>query len=187
MATIEELHHELEATDSAVASILTGVVDVYCWLRGYTQVTERQVQLGQTIGFHIDDEDQLDLEAVTEQVLGEGGVVLERRVRRARKAPFVSWLVQTIRGQHFSQCANTASNVLVFERHARAIMAEHGVRPTDAARVLPLATSTFFNHRSVDQIDGEAITQSPAFVKSMKLFNAKYYSNGRVAALQQRA
>jgi len=178
---------EFEAADSAVRNILTTVIDAYCWFRGYTQVTERQVQLAQTIAFHVDGDDQLDLEAVTEVVLNEDGGVLERRVRRARKAPFVSWLVQTIRGQHLSQCSRTESNVLVFERHARAIMSEHGVRPTDAARVLPLATATFFEHRSVDQIDGVAIIQAPAFVKSRQLYSASYYCNGRVAALQQRA
>lgn len=189
MATIYEIETCNEVSDSAAqffTSIPRKVVDCYCWWRGYTQVTGAQVKLADTIAYHANDEDMLDLEAVTEVVVDESDEFVERRVRRARKAPFVSWLVATIRGQYLSQCAYTESNALVFERHARSLMEKHGVRPTDAARVLPLATSAFFYHRTVDQIDGAAIIQAPAFKSSMQLYNAKYYCNGRVAASQQR-
>lgn len=190
MATIEEIQVCNEVLDRAtqiITCLPLKVLDGYCWMRGFTRVTGRQVQLAQTIGFHADDEDMLDLEAVTEVVVDDEDKFVERRVRRARKAPFVSWLVATIRGQHLSQCSHTESNALVFERHARSLMEKHGVRATDAARVLPLATSAFFYHRTVDQIDGAAIIHAPAFKSSVKLYNAKYYCNGRVAAYQQRA
>lgn len=161
-------------------------VSVYCWFRGFTKVSGKQVQIAQTLAFHVDDEEPLDLEAVTE-IEDENSKVPVRRVNRARRAPFASWLVQTIRGAHLSQCLRTEANVLVFERHARALMAEHGVRPTDAARVLPFATALFFDHRSVDQIDAVAITQAASFKTSRSKYVARYFSWGRVALLEERA
>lgn len=163
------------------------LLDGYCWMRGFTRVKGRQIQLAQTIGFYADEDEPLDLEAVTDEVVDDSGSLLYRKVRRSKKAPFVSWLVATIRGAHLSQCPYTESNVLVFERHARSLMEKHGVRPVDAAKVLPLATATFFFHRTVDQIDGAAIIHAPAFKTSVKKYLAKYYCNGQVAAVQQRA
>jgi len=123
----------------------------------------------------VDEEEPLGLEAVSDAVM-EGDKLKERRVRRSKKAPFASYLVSVIRGSHLSQCERTESNVLVFERHARSIMAEHGVRPSDAARVLPYATALFFDHRSFDQIEAVAITQATSFVSSRAAFTARYIS-----------
>jgi len=127
------------------------------------------------MAFYVDEEDPLDLDAVSEPVEVDGKVV-ERRVRRVRRAPFASWLVNTIRGEHLSQCLRTEANVLVFERHARSLMAKHGVRPTDAAAALPYATALFFDHRSFDQIEAVAITNATSFVDSRRAFTATYVS-----------
>jgi hypothetical protein len=123
----------------------------------------------------VDDAEDLDLEAVSELVVLSNGRP-ERRVRRKKVAPFASFLVGTIRGELLSQCLRTESNVLVFERHARSLMAEHGVRPTDAARVLPYATALFFDHRSFDQIEAAAITHATSFVNARRAFTAEYVS-----------
>jgi len=192
MATTNEISAINEVLDSAthkLKSLPSVIVDTYCWFRGFVQVTGKQVALADSLAYYVDDEqeDALQLEEVSEEVLDEDGSLIERRVRRARKAPFVSWLVQYVRGRHLSQCQDNEANRLVFERHARSIMEEHNVRPTDAARVIPLATATFFHHRSVDQIDAAAIIHAPSFKTSMRKYNAKYYCNGRVAATQQRA
>lgn len=159
---------------------------VYCKIFGFVPVSERQTRLADTLAFYVNEEDGCDLDAVTEAVVEEEKVV-ERRVRRGRVAPFASWLVGTIRGLHLSQCERTESNVLVFERHARSLMSTHGVRPTDAARVLPLATALFFDHKSVDQIDAIAITQAQAFKSSRKLYSSKYFSWGWASSFHARA
>lgn len=166
--------------------VISSGVDVYCWLFGLKQVSASQEKVAEDLAFYANADDDLTLDAVTEEVVGEDGKVAERRVRRNRKHPFASFLVQTIRGQHLSQCSRTDSNVLVFERHARAIMATHGVRPTDAAKVLPLATALFFEHRTVDQIDAVAITQAAPFKSSRKDFSSKYFSWGRNAMFTSR-
>lgn len=121
------------------------------------------------------------LGAIAGKAIG-GEEVTKRKLRRNRVAPFAAWLVQTVRGEHLSQCARTEASVLVFERHARSIMAEHGVRPTDAARVLPYATALFFDHRTVDQIDAVAITYTDVFKSSMEEYSAEYFSWGQAAA-----
>jgi len=166
--------------------IISSGVDVYCWVFGMKQVSASQEKIAEDLAFYANADDDLTLGAVTEEVLGAEGKVVERRVRRSRKHPFASFLVQTIRGQHFSQCLRTDSNVLVFERHARAIMATHGVRPTDAAKVLPLATALFFDHRTVDQIDAVAIPHAAPFKSARKDFSSRYFSWGRNAMFTSR-
>jgi hypothetical protein len=190
MATIYETETMNELADSAASLVTTlpsTCVSLYCWFRGFAKVSGEQTRLAQTLAFYANEEDQLDLEAVTVPVCDEEGEVTSRGVSRARRAPFAAWLVGTIRGLHLSQCLRTESNVLVFERHARSIMSEYGVRPTDAARVLPLATALFFDHRTVDQIDGAAITQASSFKTSRSKYAARYFSWGRVALLEERA
>jgi hypothetical protein len=179
MATIYETETLNELADSAV-SLLTSLpvlaVAGYCWWTGRARVSRAQKSVANNLSFGIDHGDT-ELESVTERYELDGKVV-ERRVRGRRKLPYVSFLVATIRGAHLSQCSRTESNVLVFERHARNLMATHGVRPTDAARVLPLAAALFFDHRSVDQIDAVAITQAASFKSSRRGFSAKYVSWG---------
>lgn len=146
---------------------------IWCWWNGFVRVNARQEKTASRLAFYVSDEDCLDLDAVSELVEDDVGAT-ERRVRRARKAPFASWLVSHIRGVHLSQCPRTDASVMVFERHARAIMAEHGVRPSDAAAVLPYATALFFEHRSFDQIEAAAITNAASFVNSRREFSANY-------------
>lgn len=184
MDTTTSNHVEIDFdVESAVSSLLdttTSVgVGLYCWWKGYVQVNGRQESTADTLATMVNRDDGLDLEAIAPGVIEEGKVT--RRVTRKRKAPFAAWLVQTIRGEHLSQCARTEASVLVFERHARSIMAERGVRPTDAAKVLPYAVALFFDHRSVDQIDAAAITQAAVFKTSVEEYNAKYFSWGRAA------
>jgi len=167
--------------------IISKGVDLYCWCTGRKQVSASQEKVAEDLAFYANDEDDLTLDEVSEPIVEEDGKVASRRVRRTRRHPFASWLVQTIRGLHLSQCSRTDSNVLVFERHARAIMATHGVRPTDAARVLPLATALFFDHRTFDQIDAVAITQAAPFKSSRRDFSSKYFSWGRNAMFSSRA
>jgi len=121
------------------------------------------------------------LKAIAGKAVG-GEEVVQGKLRRNRRAPFAAWLVQTIRGSHLSQCVRTEASVLVFERHARSIMAEHGLRPTDAAAVLPYAVALFFDHRTVDQIDAVAITNTAVFKSSIEEYNAEYFSWGQAAA-----
>jgi len=125
------------------------------------------------LAFYVSDDDCLPLDAVSESI-EKGDVVVERRVRRSRRAPFAAWLVSHIRGVALSQCVRTEASVMVFERHARAIMAERGVRPSDAAAVLPYATALFFDPRAVDQIEAVAITNSASFVNSRREYSANY-------------
>lgn len=139
------------------------------------RVNARQERLASQLALGVDEDESPDLDSVSEPVLKEDKLV-ERRVRRTKRAPFASYLVSVIRGSHLSQCERTESNVLVFERHARSIMAEHNVRPTDAARVLPYATALFFDHRSFDQIEAVAITQAASFVSTRAAFTARYVS-----------
>lgn len=139
------------------------------------RVNSRQERMARLLAASVDDAEDLDLEAVSEFVELSGGRS-ERRVRRKKVAPFASFLVGTIRGELLSQCLRTESNVLVFERHARSVMAKHGVRPTDAARVLPYATALFFDHRSFDQIEAAAITQATSFVNARRAYSAEYVS-----------
>jgi len=140
------------------------------------RVNSRQEQMAHRLAGYTDDLGDLDLDAVSELVVEDDGR-RERRVRRRRVAPFASFLVASIRGEHLSQCLRTESNVLVFERHARSLMAKHGVRPTDAAKVLPYATALFFDHRSFDQIEAAAITNATSFVEARRAFSAKYVSS----------
>lgn len=148
---------------------------VWCWWVGAVRVNARQEKTATRLAFYVDDEDPLDLDAVSDPVEKDGEVV-GRRVRRVKRAPFASWLVATIRGEHLSQCLRTEANVLVFERHARSVMAKHGVRPTDAAAVLPYATALFFDHRSFDQIEAVAITNATSFVDARRAYTATYVS-----------
>lgn len=174
------LNH-VRTCSTLLEKITTVSVGAYCWWNGLVQVNGRQESTADTLATMVNRDDGLDLEAIAPGVVGEGGKVT-RCVRRKRKAPFAAWLVQTIRGAHLSQCVRTEASVLVFERHARSLMAEHGVRPTDAAKVLPYATALFFEHRSVDQIDAVAITQTAVFKSSMEEYSAKYFSWGRASA-----
>lgn len=180
MATTYEIDTLNEFTDSAVKSLTyvlpTLAVASYCWLTGRTRVSGAQDKIARNLAYGVDLGDT-DLESVTERYELNGKLV-ERRVRGRRKMPYVSFLVATIRGAHLEQCSRTESNELVFGRHARSLMAAHGVRPTDAARVLPLAASLFFDHRSVDQIDAVAITQAASFKSSRRGYSAKYVSWG---------
>lgn len=180
MATTYEIQALNELADSAVRALTTTLpvlaVASYCWWTGRTRVSGAQDRIARNLSYGIDQGDT-DLESVTERYELNGKLV-ERRVRGRRKMPYVSFLVATIRGAHLEQCARTESNELVFGRHARNLMATHGVRPTDAARVLPLAAALFFDHRSVDQIDAVAITQSASFKSSRRGFSAKYVSWG---------
>ncbi|APG76467.1 hypothetical protein 1 [Hubei tombus-like virus 3] len=146
---------------------------VWCWWNGVVQVSAQQERMGARLAFYADEEDPLDLDAVSELCEDDVGRST-RRVRRSRKAPFAAWLVEEIRGAHLSQCSRTDANVLIFERYARSIMAEHNVRPSDAAKVLPYATILFFEHRSFDQIAAVGTTQSSAFVSARRDFAAKY-------------
>jgi hypothetical protein len=147
----------------------------WCWWVGAVRVNSRQEKMARSLAACVDDAEDLDLEAVSDLVELNGGRS-ERRVRRKKVAPFASFLVGTIRGELLSQCLRTESNVLVFERHARSLMAKHGVRPTDAARVLPYATALFFDHRSFDQIEAAAITQATSFVNARRAYSAEYVS-----------
>lgn len=180
MATTYEIQVNNELTDSAVRALAytvpTLAIAGYCWLTGRTRVSGAQDKIARNLSYGIDLGDT-NLESVTERCEKDGKLV-ERRVRGRRKMPYVSFLVSTIRGAHLEQCLRTESNELVFGRHARSLMAEHGVRPTDAARVLPLAASLFFDHRSVDQIDAVAISQSASFKSSRRGYSAKYVSWG---------
>lgn len=180
MATIEEIAVLNEFADSAVKALATTVpalaIAGFCWLTGRTRVSGAQDKVARNLSYGIDQGDT-DLESVTERYELDGKVT-ERRVRGRRRMPYTSFLVATIRGAHLEQCARTESNELVFGRHARSLMAEHGVRPTDAARVLPLAASLFFDHRSVDQIDAVAITQAASFKSSRRGYSARYVSWG---------
>jgi len=179
MATTLEIQAYNDLTDSAVrvfTSLPVLAIAGYCWWTGRARVSSSQDKVARNLSFGIDQGDT-DLESVTERFEKDGEVV-ERRVRGRRKLPYVSFVVATIRGAHLSQCVRTDSNVLVFERHARNLMAAHGVRPTDAARALPLATALFFEHRSVDQIDAVAIAQAASFKSSRRGYSAKYVSWG---------
>lgn len=170
--------------NSAASSLLEGVtsagVGLYCWWKGYERVNVRQEAMAVRLDAFSDWEDMADLDAIAPRD-GEDKDS-PRRVSRRRRAPFAVWLVQTIRGLHLTQCSRTEASVLVFERHARALMAEHGVRPTDAATVLPYATSLFFDHRSVDQIDAVATTYTDVFKTSVKKYDARYFYWGQAAA-----
>lgn len=181
MATTYEIEVIDELSDSAVklltCTLPTFAVAGYCWWTGRTRVSGAQAKIANNLSYGIDHGDTT-LEAVT-YVTGEDGKgVSERRLRRRRKLPYVAFLVATIRGAHLEQCSRTESNEMVFGRHARSLMAEHKLRPTDAARVLPLAASLFFDHRSVDQIDAVAITQAASFKSSRRGYSAKYVSWG---------
>lgn len=171
-------------TDTAVSTLLETVtsvgVELYCWWKGYARVNERQEVMGNRLAYSVNS-DLPNLEAIAGAAIGDKEVV-GGKLRRNRRAPYAAWLVQTIRGRHLSQCSRTEASVLVFERHARSIMAEHGLRPSDAARVLPYATALFFDHRTVDQIDAVAITNTAVFKSSVERYNAKYFSWGRAAA-----
>lgn len=155
-------------------------VRVYCWWKGFVQVNGRQEVKAQRLAYSVNS-DLPCLEAIAGKAI-KGEKVSAGRLRRNRVAPFAAWLVQTIRGEHLSQCVRTEASVLVFERHARSIMAERGLRPTDAARVLPYATALFFDHRTVDQIDAVAITHTDVFKSSIEEYNATYFSWGQAAA-----
>lgn len=148
---------------------------VWCWWVGAVRVNSRQEKMARSLAAAVDDLDDLDLDSVSDAVTLDGGRT-ERRVRRKKVAPFASFLVGTIRGELLSQCLRSESNVLVFERHARSLMAKHGVRPTDAAKVLPYATALFFDHRSFDQIEAAAITQATSFVNARRAYSAEYVS-----------
>lgn len=170
--------------NSAASSLLEGAksaaVGLYCWWKGYERVNARQEAEAIRLDLHSDCENMADLDTIAPRDGEDKGS--PRRVSRRRRAPFAAWLVQTIRGSHLSQCSRTEASVLVFERHARALMAEQGVRPTDAAAVLPYATSLFFDHRTVDQIDAVAITHTDVFKSSVKKYEARYFFWGRAAA-----
>lgn len=179
MDTITSNH--VNSASLLLESVKASAVDIYCWWKGYVQVNGRQESIAKELTVAVDGEEVLDLETIAPGVVEENGKVT-RPVSRRKKAPFASWLVQTIRGSHLSQCERTEASVLVFERHARSIMAEHGVRPTDAAKVLPYAVALFFDHRSVDQIDAVAITQTAVFKSSIEKYRATYFSWGRASA-----
>lgn len=181
MATTYEIQALNELTDSAVR-IVTHTLPVlaiasYCWWTGRVRVSDAQTSIANNLSYGVDHGDTT-LEAVTFVSSEDERGVSERRLRRRRKLPYVSFLVSTIRGAHLEQCLRTESNEMVFGRHARSLMAEHKLRPTDAARVLPLAAALFFDHRSVDQIDAVAITQAASFKSSRRGYSAKYVSWG---------
>lgn len=170
--------------ESATSSLLEGVtntcVRAYCWWKGYERVNARQEAEATRLNEFSEWEESADLDAIAPRDSEDEDS--PRRVSRRKRAPFAVWLVQTIRGSHLSQCVRTEASVLVFERHARALMAEHGVRPTDAAAVLPYATSLFFDHRTVDQVDAVAITHTDVFKSSVRKYEARYFHWGRAAA-----
>lgn len=172
---------EPEVTRPSLLGLATQkCVGVYCWWKGYVQVNERQEVMARRLAYSVNS-DLPCLEAIAGKAIGDGEVV-GGKLRRNRRAPYAAWLVQTIRGEHLSQCVRTEASVLVFERHARAIMAKSGLRPTDAARVLPYAVALFFDHRTVDQIDAVAITHTAVFKSSVEEYSAKYFSWGQAAA-----
>jgi len=179
MATIYEIQASNELVDSATRlltyTVPTLAIAGYCWWTGSTRVSGAQDKIARNLSYGIDHGDT-NLEAITTVVVKDGEVT--RKLRRNRRMPYVSFLVATIRGAHLEQCSRTESNELVFGRHARSLMAEHRLRPTDAARVLPLAAALFFDHRSVDQIDAVAISQSASFKSSRRAYSAKYVSWG---------
>lgn len=157
-----------------------GCVGVYCWWKGLVQVNGRQEVMARRLAYSVNS-DLPCLEAIAGKAVGEKEAV-GGKLRRNRRAPYAAWLVQTIRGRYLSQCARTEASVLVFERHARSIMSERGLRPTDAAAVLPYAVALFFDHRTVDQIDAVAITHTDVFKSSLEEYNAEYFSWGQAAA-----
>ncbi|QKN22653.1 hypothetical protein [Erysiphe necator associated tombus-like virus 7] len=165
---------------SLLGLVSSRCVGVYCWWYGFVQVNERQEVMARRLAYSVNS-DLPNLEAIAGSAVGEKEVV-GGKLRRNRRAPYAAWLVQTIRGRHLSQCVRTEASVLVFERHARSIMAEHGLRPTDAARVLPYAVGLFFDHRTVDQIDAVAITNTAVFKSSVEEYSARYFSWGQAAA-----
>lgn len=171
---IDELVDSATKTLTALPSLLIGA---YCWWTGRTRVSGAQLKIANNLSYGIDHGDTT-LEAITVEVGKCEDGTPARRIRRRRKLPYASFLVATLRGAHLEQCSRTESNVMMFGRHARSLMAKHGLRPTDAARVLPLAAALFFEHRSIDQIDGAAIPHAPSFKTSRVAFLAKYVSWG---------
>lgn len=156
---------------------------LWCWWTGALRVNARQERVARQLSKFVDADEPLDLEAVSDTMVVDEKVT-HRSVRRNKRMPFAAWLVATIRGEHLSQCLRTEANVLVFERHARSIMAKHNVRPTDAAKVLPYATALFFDHRSFDQIEAVAITQASSFVDARRMYQATYVSISGSAPLE---
>lgn len=146
---------------------------VWCWWYGVVPVSARQEALASQLCRLSDEGEEEDFRAMCDVVSKDGEAVV-RKVRRRKHAPFAAYVVSQIRGAHLSQCVRTAANVLVFERHARSIMAKHGLRPSDAARVLPYATMLFFDHRSYDQIEAAAMTNAASPVQSRRAYGAVY-------------
>lgn len=146
---------------------------VWCWWYGVVPVGARQEARAALLGQLVDYGDEESLEAMCD-VVSKDGEAIARKVRRRKHAPFAAYVVNQIRGAHLSQCIRTPANVLVFERHARSIVAKHGVRPSDAARVLPYATMLFFDHRSYDQIEAAAMTHAASNVRSRQAYSALY-------------
>lgn len=165
---------------AAARNMKSWYVDVLCWWKGYERVNVRQEAFALKLDRELNNDDMPELDEIAPREATKRGPI--RPVRRKQRAPFAAWLVQTIRGSHLSQCKRTDSNVLVFERHARSIMSEHGVRPTDAAALLPYATALFFEHRSDDQIDAVAITYTDVFKSTVNKYEAAYYYSGRASA-----